>query len=338
MLFLCVQVSAQQRKTGQRRATTSVRKTSQKVIKTRQVGDDGFVWYKLKKGNKYGATDVEGNIIIPIKYSSLFYHTDTFGSHFYVTSGDFQGVYSRLGKCIISPDKHFVSIIFWKEKSNSFCYFIVRNKLGERGLYDVKGNEVIAPDSYQGFDLNRRGTISCIAYETYGRGVGAYDLNGNSILAPTSKIEYTYDIEVYPDKIKLNLDYPLEDEYIYGSYSENTRFDYGNYDGLYKPFKSTSSSSSSSSSSSHSEANSSSSKTTTPSTNTNTYSAPTRQLQPVQEWQPCLGCGGTGLCTGCQGKGKRWYGNSYENCVICHGNMYCQQCYGRKGSYITVLR
>ena len=64
----------------------------------------------------------------------------------------------------------------------------------------------------------------------------------------------------------------------------------------------------------------------------------TRQLQPVQEWNPCLGCGGTGLCTYCQGKGKRWYGNSYENCITCHGSMYCQQCYGRKGYYTTVYR
>lgn len=67
-------------------------------------------------------------------------------------------------------------------------------------------------------------------------------------------------------------------------------------------------------------------------------SVPIRQQQPVQEWNPCIGCGGTGLCTYCQGKGKRWYGNSYENCVTCHGSMYCQQCYGKKGYYTTVYR
>lgn len=83
---------------------------------------------------------------------------------------------------------------------------------------------------------------------------------------------------------------------------------------------------------------SSNSSSTSTSSNSSNNSTPIRQLQPVQEWNPCLGCGGTGLCTSCQGKGKRWYGNSYEVCITCHGNMYCQQCYGRKGYYTTVYR
>lgn len=83
---------------------------------------------------------------------------------------------------------------------------------------------------------------------------------------------------------------------------------------------------------------SSNSSSTSTSSNSSNNSTPTRQLQPVQEWIPCIGCGGTGLCTYCQGKGKRWYGNNYENCITCHGNMYCQQCYGKKGYYKTVYR
>lgn len=83
---------------------------------------------------------------------------------------------------------------------------------------------------------------------------------------------------------------------------------------------------------------SSNSSSTSTSSNSSNNSTPVRQLQPVQEWNPCLGCGGTGLCIYCQGKGKRWYGNSYEDCITCHGNMYCQQCYGRKGYYTTVYR
>lgn len=61
-------------------------------------------------------------------------------------------------------------------------------------------------------------------------------------------------------------------------------------------------------------------------------------MTPVQVWNPCFMCGGTGLCTSCQGKGKDWYGNSYQLCVTCHGNMYCQKCYGRKGYYTTEYR
>ena len=61
-------------------------------------------------------------------------------------------------------------------------------------------------------------------------------------------------------------------------------------------------------------------------------------MTPVQVWNPCFMCGGTGLCTSCQGKGKDWYGNSYQLCVTCHGNMYCQKCGGRKGYYTTDYR
>lgn len=57
--------------------------------------------------------------------------------------------------------------------------------------------------------------------------------------------------------------------------------------------------------------------------------------QPQQHWEPCMACGGTGLCTYCQGKGKSWYGNSYETCIICYGRMHCMTCWGRKGEYVT---
>lgn len=51
-MFLCIQVNAQQRRKAvtQRRTTTSVKKNNQQAIKkTRKVGEDGFVWYELKK-------------------------------------------------------------------------------------------------------------------------------------------------------------------------------------------------------------------------------------------------------------------------------------------------
>ncbi len=62
-------------------------------MKFRQVGEDGYIWYMLKRGNLFGARDLEGNNIIPIQYSSVSYHCDDrFGVHcFYVKSGDFEG-------------------------------------------------------------------------------------------------------------------------------------------------------------------------------------------------------------------------------------------------------
>ena len=76
-MFLCLQVNAQQRRKAvpQRRTTTSVKKNNPQAIKkTRKVGEDGFIWYELQKGNLYGAADIEGNIIIPIMFSRIFYN------------------------------------------------------------------------------------------------------------------------------------------------------------------------------------------------------------------------------------------------------------------------
>ena len=78
---------------------------------------------------------------------------------------------------------------------------------------------------------------------------GAFDLNGNLLTKPVANCF----IKVYDDKIEIvnkNGSGDYESTYIYGSYSEETRFDYNNYDGIYRPFKAIKSSSSSSSSSS----------------------------------------------------------------------------------------
>ena len=86
---------------------------------------------------------------------------------------------------------------------------------------------------------------------------GAFDLNGNLLTKPVAN----WYIKVYDDKIEIvnkNSSGDSEERYIYGSYSEETRFDYNNYDGIYRPFKAIKSSSSSSSSASRT----SSSKTT----------------------------------------------------------------------------
>ena len=87
MMFLCLQISAQQRRKTipQRRTTASVKKgTPQTIKKMREVGEDGFIWYKLKKGNLYGAADIDGNTIIPIKYSDVGYSCfDDDGTHYF---------------------------------------------------------------------------------------------------------------------------------------------------------------------------------------------------------------------------------------------------------------
>ena len=258
MMFLCLQISAQQRRKTipQRRTTASVKKgTPQTIKKMREVGEDGFIWYKLQKGNLYGAADIDGNTIIPIKYSDVDYCC-LIGdeTHFFtVKKGDYEGIYSPKGRCIISPDRHFTTVWIGSEKAKSdkvLLYVCCKNNFGERGLYDIMGNEVVAPGGYGPLFIHRLGLddLAYIGYEIDGLN-GAFDLNGNLLTKPVAN---GY-IKVYDDKIEIvnkNGSGDYESTYIYGSYSEETRFDYNNYDGIYRPFKAIKSSSSSSSSSS----------------------------------------------------------------------------------------
>ena len=265
-MFLCLQISAQQRRKNipQRRTTASVKNgTPQTIKKMREVGEDGFIWYKLKKGSLYGAADIDGNTIIPIKYSDVGYCCyDYDGTHYFrVEKGDYKGIYSPKGRCIISPDRHFTSVWIGLAKTKSdkvLLYVGSKNNFGEKGLYDIMGNEVVALGDYEHLYIYpyRLDDLAYIGYEIDGLN-GAFDLNGNLLTKPVAN----WYIRVYDDKIKIvnkNSSGKSEERYIYGSYSEETRFDYNNYDGIYRPFKAIKSSSSSSSSASRT----SSSKTT----------------------------------------------------------------------------
>ena len=257
VMFLCLQISAQQRRKTipQRRTTASVKKgTPQTIKKMREVGEDGFIWYKLQKGNLYGAADIDGNTIIPIKYSDVGYCCyDGDGTHYFrVKKGDYDGIFSPKGRCIISPDRHFTSVWIGSAKTKSdkvLLYVGSKNNFGEKGLYDIMGNEVVAPGDYEHLYIYpyRLDDLAYIGYEIDGLN-GAFDLNGNLLTKPVANCF----IKVYDDKIEIvnkNGSGDYESTYIYGSYSEETRFDYNNYDGIYRPFKAIKSSSSSSSSS-----------------------------------------------------------------------------------------
>ena len=258
MMFLCLQISAQQRRKNipQRRTTASVKKgTPQTIKKMRETGEDGFIWYKLKKGSLYGAADIDGNTIIPIKYSDVDYCCLVGDeTHFFtVKKGDYEGIYSPKGRCIISPDRHFTTVWIGSEKTKSdkvFLYVFCKNNFGDKSLCDIKGNQVVAPGYYEHLYISKFASDDLAFITFIENGLyGAFDLNGNLLTKPVAN----WYIKVYDDKIKIvnkNSSGDSEERYIYGSYSEETRFDYNNYDGIYRPFKAIKSSSSSSSSSS----------------------------------------------------------------------------------------
>ena len=151
--MLSINGSAQTKKRTpvKRTTTTTTNPATTTTTKERQVGSDGYIWYRLKKGNLYGAQDIEGRQIIPVKYNRVEYKTGTI-RYFTVKANDFEGVYTRKGTLVISTDKHYTSVrpggglsidevvgvVFWEVKKNDGGIIIL----------DARGNEVFSAERY----------------------------------------------------------------------------------------------------------------------------------------------------------------------------------------------
>ena len=71
--------------------------------------------------------------------------------------------------------------------------------------------------------------------------------------------------------------------------------------------------------------------TTYPTTTTTSTSGGYTSTTTTTPHRPCSGCGGSGMCTMCNGKG--WYKNTYSgdiyNCSSCGGSGRCRVCHGK---------
>ena len=360
-LGMCsISVNAQVKKQSSAKRTTTARsaKTQQggQVMKFRQVGKDGYIWYKLKKGNLFGARDAEGNNIIPIKYDEVSYYCNEFsGTHFFIVkSGDFLGGYTRQGTLVVSPARHYTSL-WLTGQSGKVCWTAEKNGGARQIVLDAKGNEAFSLECdlicmTSSFDGNSKFTnvqyFSIVQYSSMGKNKkeGICDLNGNIICPP----EYDYCfLDDYGKTLKRKGE---PDKSI--NYSANSRFNYSPYEDLYYAFtesssSSTSSPSSSSSSSSNSSAslsssNSSSSNSNSGNSTTTIHVEHHRDPVPVQQWQACFACGGMGTmgCDFCGGSGTKYIGDRLHRCSRCNGRgiIPCNVCYGNKGQYITVYK
>jgi len=334
-----ISVTAQTKKQNTtRRTTTRSTRQSGQVMKFRQVANDGYVWYKLKRGNLYGVRDADGNNIIPIKYDGgVVYHCfESEGSHYFlVKSGDFWGAYTRQGTLIVSPARKYTSL-FLSGKNGKICW--VAQKNGKDIILDAKGNEIFSLDC-EIISMSSDEGVSYFHIRKNGKD-GICDLNGNVICPPE------YNGCWLKDNGKTLVRFGHPDKTI--NYSANTRYDYSPYEDLYYAY--TASYSSSSSSSTPSSSNTTISGSTSNNSNSNNTGGGTTTIvvehqhtpQPVQEWQTCIGCGGMGTmgCDNCGGSGTKYIGDRLHRCSRCNGQgiIPCNICYGRKGQYVTVYR
>ncbi len=350
--MFCINMSAQTKKrTPVKKSTT----TKPSITKERKVGNDGYIWYRLKIGNLYGAIDIDGNIIVPTQYNDIEYVNHGRGDHYFkVLKGDYYGVYTRLGHIVLSTDKHFTHIemlvgkgkIAWEVGFNG----------GRRAALDAKGNEVLPPyyekiffnSVYYGEDINR-GPFYFIAKQNGKWGI--YDLDGNKVL----NHKYESDIDCYlydfdgkgPSNLK---EYGEDGNKKRIQIRNKTRYNYTPFDDLYYPFQYTSLSNSSSSTSlSPSSSSTSSSSFSSSSSSSNSGNNTTtihvehhHDPVPVQEWRACFACGGMGTmgCDNCGGSGTKYIGDRLHRCSRCNGRgiIPCNVCYGNKGKYVTVYK
>lgn len=337
-----INVSAQTKKRRPVKKNTTTRQATASTTKERQVGNDGYIWYKIKRGNLYGAQDIEGKEIIPIKYNEVVYYcSEIQGTHwFWVELGDFVGAYTRKGNVVVSPDKHFTYIMCERETIDGRLFWNVKNNDGYMGILDARGNEIIPP-KYELVYINnffeRRSGYKnpChIWYFTITKDgkYGACDLNGNILYAPEYELfTFVRDDNGYFMK-KRNGDNYISEKI---NFNENSKFDFHPYDDLFYNFKYSSkisSSSSSSSSNSSNISNSSGNNTTT------IVVEHHRDPVPMQEWQQCTSCWGSKNCRNCAGSGTNYIGSSLKRCSMCGGTGKCTTCSGHGGRYITVYR
>lgn len=346
-LGMCsINVSAQVKKQSTAKRTTTARSTNTQqggqVMKFRQVGEDGYIWYKLKRGNLYGVRDADGNNIIPIKYNEVSYLcSETFGTHYFIVkSGDFCGGYTRQGTLVVSPARHYTSLLL-SGMRGKVCWIAEKNGGAKKIVLDAKGNEAFSlecDDVYMNSSYDGGGNRTNVQYFLIKKNnkEGICDLNGNVICPPEYDVCWLKD---YGKTLRRD-----REPYKTINYSANSRFNYSPYEDLYYAFTKSSSSSSTSSSSS------SSSSTFGSGSNSNSGSGTTQTVVvehhhdpiPVQQWQACFACGGMGTmgCDNCGGSGYKYIGDRLHRCSRCNtrGEIPCNVCYGNKGQYITVYK
>ena len=254
----CINVSAQTTKRTPVRRTTTTSPATAPIAKYLQLGQDGYVWYKVKKGDSFGAQSIEGKDIVPAIYDDVVYECRNYKESFSdwnlemstkwfrVQSENNIGLYSIAGNCLVSPERYrsnysvVIPTIDTHYMGKMFLYIRKDEKVG---VLDVQGREVIPPIYDQidndGFrymsgrvknEGNRYGAFR-IVDKSYPKW-GFTDLNGKIILYPSeNKLGAVLGIHdngiLYISKC-IEEGLPGKWAHTNYNYDENIRFDYSN--------------------------------------------------------------------------------------------------------------
>ena len=320
-----------------RKSNTAITHT---VTKTREVGEDGFIWYKLKKGNLYGVQDKNGKILVPIKYSFVFYGDvllgNDFGHEFFLVSdNDFNGIYSKDGRCIISTDRHYTYINLKWLPDYSLFYFQVRGSDGHEGICDMHGYEVIPPlyepRPFKSVEINKVLDSDDLYISALKNGIMyIFDLDGDLLFS-----KHCTSMNVRENNINCEIDGKYQ-SFPAPKFKKQTKNDFVNYNNILRVSTLIQKESKTSSNSSSLNSNFSNNNNSGGGTTTVVVEQHHRDPVPVQDWVPCSVCGhNPGVCQTCVGNKTNFRG---DPCISCRGTGKCHFCNGQGGRYQIVYR
>lgn len=301
--------------------------TTPKESREYKVGIDGFEWYKVARTvngqKKYGAEDRYGNMIVPTEYDFMYYRSDgnPLLTGFMPEKGECKAWYSKSGKCVIPYTRGYTWISKLDEDEFGTYYHFEKPDGG--GICDRNGREVVSVKAdglsfidissttingkehyYLYFDVEKNG-------EEY-RGIA--DANGRIIVPAEQK-----DISTARDLAKSRL--TTTNNPLAGNRHETLAEAEGQTQGA--------------------QDNPVARQQQQQGGGTTTVVVEHhRDPVPVQEWQQCPACYGSGQCPYVQCGGSGWYyiGDRRTTCSRCHGSGKCTTCSGRGGQNVTVYR
>ena len=328
------------------------------INKDLQSEKDGFKWYQVRQGDKYGAEDYLNRTLIPLsrEYTSIYYSQEEgHKGYFRIKKNGKYGACDLTGKEIAQPiyesliyissgfeyknsDGDWIALGWMLDSEgnairgtkesvtyNGATYYII-SRDGMYGLTDANGKEII-PMEMEKIELAGGNRLKFKQNDSW----GLMNFLGK-VLVPSSR-GYT-SIGKYSKTQKT---------FAYTMYGYKGEFDInGRQLSKVKVATSQQSSSNASTSSTNKSASSKNSSGNSGNNTTTVVVEHRREPVPVQQWQACFGCGGMGTmgCDNCGGGGTKYIGDRLHRCSRCNGRgiIPCNVCYGNKGKYITVYQ
>ena len=341
-----------------------------KITKIDNVGKISF--YIVNTENLTGLANSNGEWVVPLGKDNYSEYLPTNSDYLIVKKNGYYGVITSKGEEIIPTSRLYTSIDYNSNKTFSFF------KKGYSGICNAQGKEISTTRIYPtANEIKSNGGYDSIVemsnvskkYWKVSKG-GYYGLTDSEgkVIVPIEmealesagdgylkfKVNSFWGLMNYQGKVLIDTDRGYTSIGDYKTFNKRFAYTMNGYKGecdatgrqiskirveepnraLIEPSSSSSSSSSNSSSNNNSD---SGNKTTT------IVVEHHHDPVPMQEWQQCTNCWGSGkiMCLGaCGGTGTYYVGNRLHTCISCNGTgkKICPYCSGQGGIYVTVYK